>query len=492
MEERLDEVEAAREAWSALDDETQRTVLAAFTKYDSGGGELAAVRTAIALKETGVESGVFAPLAELEADALEDAARALAGLRGESDRVGEGADDELDRLRTQLGCVEDLAADSMSVVEELKRAPVAPTSSRTRSSATSPRRARSTSVVSAKPRRGRPPTPGTSWTPRSARSSRTSARPSKNGRRGSPTRCEDDLAEARKEVNQAVSGGRRRGAVRLAGSLRRRPRPHAAVVRRGPPGRRHPERAEPLPRRRRPVRPADQLRRRGPPTRRGPGPADRRPRRRPHRANSGGKTTLLETLCQVQLLAQMGLPVPADQAEVSVADTIVFHRRHASFNAGVLESTLRSVVPPVTSGGRTLMLVDEFEAITEPGSAANLLHGLVTLTVERDALGVFVTHLADDLEPLPESARTDGIFAEGAEPGPGTAGRLPAALPDRRQVDAGVHRLPAGRQRRGPDRALRFRNAGPGRRRGSRPADALGRALDRRVSGSLVAAPLRY
>jgi dsDNA-specific endonuclease/ATPase MutS2 len=130
-------------------------------------------------------------------------------------------------------------------------------------------------------------------------------------------------------------------------------------------------------------------------------------------ANSGGKTTLLETLCQVQLLAQMGLPVPADAAEVSLVDTIVFHRRHASFNAGVLESTLRSVVPPLTDSDRTLMLVDEFEAITEPGSAANLLHGLVTLTVDRDALGVFVTHLADDLEPLPEVARVDGIFAEG-------------------------------------------------------------------------------
>jgi len=59
------------------------------------------------------------------------------------------------------------------------------------------------------------------------------------------------------------------------------------------------------------------------------------------------------------------------------------------------------------------MLVDEFEAITEPGSAADLLHGLVTLTVDRDALGVFVTHLADDLEPLPTEARVDGIFAEG-------------------------------------------------------------------------------
>jgi dsDNA-specific endonuclease/ATPase MutS2 len=93
----------------------------------------------------------------------------------------------------------------------------------------------------------------------------------------------------------------------------------------------------------------------------------------------------------------------------------VFHRRHASFNAGVLESTLRSIVPPLTEGSNTLMLVDEFEAITEPGSAADLLHGLVRLTVDRGALGVFVTHLADDLKPLPEKARKDGIFAEGLD-----------------------------------------------------------------------------
>jgi len=132
-------------------------------------------------------------------------------------------------------------------------------------------------------------------------------------------------------------------------------------------------------------------------------------------ANSGGKTTLLETLCEIVLLAQMGVPVPADEAHVSIFDDIVFHRRHSSFNAGVLESTLRSVVPPLTEDGDALMLVDEFEAITEPGSAADLLHGLVTLTVERDAVGVFVTHLADDLEPLPPEARVDGIFAEGLD-----------------------------------------------------------------------------
>jgi dsDNA-specific endonuclease/ATPase MutS2 len=130
-------------------------------------------------------------------------------------------------------------------------------------------------------------------------------------------------------------------------------------------------------------------------------------------ANSGGKTTLLETLCQVVLLTAMGLPVPAEAAEVGAFDTVVFHRRHASFNAGVLESTLKSIVPPLTDEGRALMLVDEFEAITEPGRAADLLNGLVQLTVDRGALGVYVTHLADELSPLPSAARIDGIFAEG-------------------------------------------------------------------------------
>jgi dsDNA-specific endonuclease/ATPase MutS2 len=79
----------------------------------------------------------------------------------------------------------------------------------------------------------------------------------------------------------------------------------------------------------------------------------------------------------------------------------------------VLESTLKSIVPPLTAEGRALMLVDEFEAITEPGRAADLLNGLVQLSVDHDALGVYVTHLADDLSPLPDSARIDGIFAEG-------------------------------------------------------------------------------
>ena len=39
-------------------------------------------------------------------------------------------------------------------------------------------------------------------------------------------------------------------------------------------------------------------------------------------ANSGGKTTLLETLTQISIMAQMGLPVSADKAEIKLFDEI--------------------------------------------------------------------------------------------------------------------------------------------------------------------------
>ncbi len=416
MEERLDDVLAARDAWTDLDGETERAVLNAFANYDGAGGELAAVRTALALQETGVEAGVFGPLADLDADALDDASRALAGLRGEGDRVGEGADDELDRLRDRLGRVEDLAADSASVVEELQSGARRPDEFQD----AFVRHVTSESEVDVGRVREAAPDQATDardFVDAALRSLVEDLRSAVEEReRAVAETLEEDLEAAREEVDAAVETvndvalyvslarfalafdmerptfveGREVIAVQNATNLALADDSTSVQPISYSVGDHELEAGRDLP------------------------SGDRVSVLTG--ANSGGKTTLLETLCQVQLLAQMGLPVPADRAEVSLVDTVVFHRRHASFNAGVLESTLRSVVPPVTSGGRTLMLVDEFEAITEPGSAANLLHGLVTLTVERDALGVFVTHLADDLEPLPDAARTDGIFAEGLSP----------------------------------------------------------------------------
>jgi dsDNA-specific endonuclease/ATPase MutS2 len=413
MAARIDRILEARDAWTALDETTQVAVEDAFEE-NAAGGKLAAVRTALALSDAGVSDGVFEPIAELDADTLADAAAALAGLEGGGDGVGEGADDRLDSLRRTLASVDDLAATPESVVEEVQ------SGARGRDDFQETLVHYVTSETKVDVARVREAMPGQAtdagdFVTETLRSLAGDLRTAVDEREGEVAeRLEGTIETAGEETDAAVAAV---DDVALYVSLARfaeefdlqRPtfadRETVAV-----------ENARNLSL----VAGGVSVQ----PVTYGIGdhsldvPSAHAPPSA-HRvavltgANSGGKTTLLETLCQVQLLAQMGLPVPADSAEVGVVDAVVFHRRHASFNAGVLESTLRSVVPPLTDGGRTLMLVDEFEAITEPGSAADLLHGLVRLSVDRGALGAFVTHLADDLEPLPPEARVDGIFAEG-------------------------------------------------------------------------------
>jgi hypothetical protein len=415
IEARLDETMAAVEAWRSLDGPAREAVLAAFEGH-AGDGEVAAVETALALLELDLAEGPFEPLGSLDGDALAAAAAALRALGGD-ERVGEGADDELDRLRAALGGVEDVAADPEGVLEAVQGS--ARDASEFRD-AVRRHLVRETAVEEEFVREALPDeaADADAFVTETLRSLSGTLRERVDERETEVReRLEADVETAREDVDRAVtavddiafsvslarfavafdltrpefsSAGTDRLAVRGARNL--------DLLAGGDEG---------------DVQPVDYGL--GDHTLDVEAPTGDRVSVLTG-ANSGGKTTLLETLAQVSLLAHMGLPVPAEEAQVSEVDRLVFHRRHASFNAGVLESTLRSVVPPLTSGGSTLMLVDEFEAITEPGSAADLLHGLVTLTVERGALGTFVTHLAEDLEPLPDVARVDGIFAEGLTP----------------------------------------------------------------------------
>jgi hypothetical protein len=438
MAARLDTVLATRDVWTALDESDHEVVLDAFAAYDdAAAGERAAVEAALALLDAGVVAAseqtsadegedVFAPLGELDRDGLADASAALAGLSDGS--VVEGIDDELDGLRESLATVERLDANALDVIEQLREDGVQGTEDfrtafvehiRTEADVTIDR------VRAATPDDAIDATDFVGTTLRDLSNDLRSAVSERRELVASDLR--GDVAAAREDVDAAVqtiddiafylslarfalahemcrpeyvTDGRDTVAVvdainlSLAAEDADTVQPITYAI-----GEHTLSEYDDVPPR-----------------------ADDRTPPAEHRvavvtgANSGGKTTLLETLCQVVLLAGMGLPVPASRAQVSVFDSLVFHRRHASFNAGVLESTLRNIVPPVSTNERTLMLVDEFEAITEPGSAADLLHGLVRLTVERGALGAFVTHLADDLSPLPDAARTDGIFAEGLSP----------------------------------------------------------------------------
>ncbi len=405
MTERLDRIEATRESWRALDDDTREAVVDAFSEPAAATSERAAVETARALSDLGVSEGVFEPIADLSADALRDAARALSAL---GERVEPGADDRLDTLREGRTAIETLRGNTADVVasvregvggsEEFREAYVEYVVGETGVDAT----------------RVRDHTPDGATDAGEFVEEALSALAAdlETALEEHEAAVEADLRAALSESEETVERATDLVSdLALSLSLARFAEAYDLVRPTFTESGVAVENARNLSL----VASGTEVQPvtygigthgiEGPPT------EDRVTV--VTGANSGGKTTLLETLCEVQLLAQMGLPVPAERAEVSVFDAIVFHRRHASFNAGVLESTLRTVVPPLSDDGRTLMLVDEFEAITEPGSAANLLHGLVTLTVDRGALGVFVTHLADDLEPLPAEARVDGIFAEG-------------------------------------------------------------------------------
>ncbi len=414
---RLDDVLAAKAAWRGLSSDERAQVTDAFDAYDDAGGtDSAAVAAALELKAVGLDGDPFDALADSDADALREAKGALGYIRETDDgpEVQAGADDELDQLREQRDAAAELSDAAFDIVdtvrddgirdmETLRRRVVDHIAAETGIAQSRVRSAAADDAVDA--------ADFVSQTLRSLVDELESAVADREATvaeelQGQIGDAEADVAaavEAIGDIALSLSLGRFAAAFDL-----QRPRLVDDGIA---------------------VEGARNLFLDGDvqPITYGVGSHDITDTGRAHTppsgdrvtvltgANSGGKTTLLETLSQVALLTAMGLPVPAERAEVGVFETVVFHRRHASFNAGVLESTLKSIVPPLTNDGRTLMLVDEFEAITEPGRAADLLNGLVELTVDREALGVYVTHLADDLSPLPEAARIDGIFAEGLD-----------------------------------------------------------------------------
>lgn len=135
-------------------------------------------------------------------------------------------------------------------------------------------------------------------------------------------------------------------------------------------------------------------------------------------ANSGGKTTTLRTLAQLVTMAQAGFPVPAEKAYLPIFEEIyVFEKGRGMISAGAFETTLKQFADIVVSEKSKLALFDEVEAITEPGSAANVIAGLLeVLHQDPKSCTVICSHVAREIRDLTDAPiRVDGIEARGLD-----------------------------------------------------------------------------
>ena len=131
-------------------------------------------------------------------------------------------------------------------------------------------------------------------------------------------------------------------------------------------------------------------------------------------ANSGGKTTLLETIAQICIMSQMGLPVCASKARVKLVDEVYFFSKKRSLDAGAFESFLRTFMPIVTRETDKLILLDELEAITELEAAVKIISSFMDFIRDSDSLAVIVTHMAREILKYTD-VRVDGIEAKGLD-----------------------------------------------------------------------------
>lgn len=131
-------------------------------------------------------------------------------------------------------------------------------------------------------------------------------------------------------------------------------------------------------------------------------------------ANSGGKTTLLETLAQISIMTQMGLPVRAQEAQVQLVDEIYFFSKKRSLDAGAFESFLNTFMPIVTRETNKLILLDELEAITELEAAVKIIASFMDFIGDSESYAVIVTHMAREILKYSD-VRVDGIEAQGLD-----------------------------------------------------------------------------
>lgn len=139
-------------------------------------------------------------------------------------------------------------------------------------------------------------------------------------------------------------------------------------------------------------------------------------------ANSGGKTTLLEMFLQAGILNQIGFPINANnKSQICFFDEIIYLKKFTGTQgSGAFEQTIRNLIEILDKENSKLILIDEFEAITEPGAAAKILIEFLYELSQGNNYCISVSHLGLEIKKFIEQRniseiRIDGISAEGLD-----------------------------------------------------------------------------
>ena len=132
-------------------------------------------------------------------------------------------------------------------------------------------------------------------------------------------------------------------------------------------------------------------------------------------ANSGGKTCLLVMLASSLILTDLGLPVPAERAEMPLQPLYVYRRKMIK-KTGSFEYSMRALSRIFMREGAKVVLIDELEALTEPGAMGRIMASVLN-NLPKDTLAVMITHLIHELLPhiSMRKVRVDGIESEGLD-----------------------------------------------------------------------------
>lgn len=164
--------------------------------------------------------------------------------------------------------------------------------------------------------------------------------------------------------------------------------------------------------------------------------------------NMGGKSVALRTCGFIALLAALGMPVPAADAQCALFDEIAWLGIGAQEElGGLLSSFAREVVRLNEILARpahdALLLIDEFARTTTPHEGKALLVALIKTLRRRNRLAFIATHLAG----VAADAQVRHFAVRGLRdvPKAAPAGDLQAALASLAEsMDYGVHEVSAG------------------------------------------------